>query len=212
MSRPLLITDCDEVLLHMVRHFGRWLDEAHQIDFTLGAGDWSDRMRRRDGAPLTTDEMWGKLGEFFPAEMARQTLVPHAREALAALAERADIVVLTNLEDQCREPRMAQLAAFGIEHRVECNQGGKGAPVAKLVAEHGHPVTVFVDDLAVHHESVARHAPGVHRLHMVSEPDLAAHIPPATHAHARIDDWRVAQAWIADRFAAGVPAEEEELA
>ena len=25
--RPLLISDCDEVLLHMVRHFGTWLDE-----------------------------------------------------------------------------------------------------------------------------------------------------------------------------------------
>ena len=28
MSRPLLITDCDEVLLHMVAHFDAWLDEA----------------------------------------------------------------------------------------------------------------------------------------------------------------------------------------
>ena len=35
MSRPLLITDCDEVLLHMVSHFADWLDEAHDIDFGL---------------------------------------------------------------------------------------------------------------------------------------------------------------------------------
>jgi hypothetical protein len=211
--RPLLITDCDEVLLHMVRHFGVWLDEAHAIEFRMGAGDWSDRMRRRAcGTPLSTEEMWAKLGEFFPAEMARQTLVPHAREALIAIAEVADIVVLTNLEDHCRQPRMAQLADFGIRHRVECNQGGKGAPVARLVAEHGHPITVFVDDLPVHHESVARHAPGVHRLHMVSEPALAPHMPPARHAHARIDDWTRATAWIQERFAAGVPAIQEELA
>jgi hypothetical protein len=205
--RPLLITDCDEVLLHMVRHFGTWLGEAHAIDFELGAGDWSDRMRRRDGGPpLTTEEMWEKLGGFFPAEMARQTLVPHAKEALTALSEVADIVVLTNLHDVCRTPRIEQLAAFGIRHRVECNQGGKGAPVRKLVAEYGPSVTVFVDDLPVHHESVARHAPEVHRLHMVSEPELAPHVPAAPYAHARIDDWRRAQAWIAERFAAGVPA------
>ena len=25
--KPLLISDCDEVLLHMVRHFGTWLGE-----------------------------------------------------------------------------------------------------------------------------------------------------------------------------------------
>ena len=28
MKRPLLITDCDEVLLHMVSHFRTWLGEA----------------------------------------------------------------------------------------------------------------------------------------------------------------------------------------
>jgi hypothetical protein len=205
--RPLLITDCDEVLLHMVRHFRTWLAGAHDIDFALGSGDFATAMTRRDGSPAPTrEEMWGMLGEFFPAEMARQTLVPHAAEALAALAEVADIVVLTNLQDECRQPRLDQLAAFGIRHRVECNQGGKGAPVARLVVEHGNPVTVFVDDLAVHHESVSRHAPQVHRLHMIAEPELAAAMPPAPHAHARIDDWREAERWIADRFAAGVSA------
>lgn len=206
MSRPLLITDCDEVLLHMVRHFGTWLGQEKEIDFAIAHDDWEQRMKRRNGAPIDRDEMWGLLGEFFPAEMDRQTLVPHAREALAALAEQADIVVLTNLSDECRQPRIEQLAAFGIRHRVQCNQGGKGEPVARLVAEHGNPVTVFVDDLPVHHDSVARHAPGVHRLHMVAEPDLAPSVPPAPAAHARIDDWREARAWIADRFAAGLPA------
>jgi hypothetical protein len=101
---------------------------------------------------------------------------------------------------------VAQLERFGIAHRVECNQGGKGAPVARLVAEHGAPVTVFVDDLPQHHESVARHAPDVWRLHMIAEPALAGGIPAAPHAHARIDDWRVAEDWIAARFEAGVPA------
>ena len=206
MSRPLLITDCDEVLLHMVRHFGSWLGEHKEIDFAIGHGDFEDRMKRRDGVPIGRDEMWELLGEFFPGEMDRQTLVPHAREALAALADVADIVVLTNLTDVCQRPRVEQLARFGIKHRVQCNQGGKGAPVAKLMAEHGNPVTVFVDDLAVHHDSVARHAPGVHRLHMVSEPELAPTVPPAPAAHARIDDWREAQGWIADRFDAGTPA------
>ncbi len=205
--RPLLISDCDEVLLHMVKHFGTWLGERHEIDFTVGHTDLASAMRRRDGgAAPGRDDMWRYLGQFFPHEMDRQTLVPHAREALAAIAEQADIVILTNLSDECRQPRIEQLARFGIAHRVECNSGGKGEPVARLVAEYGATVAVFVDDLAVHHDSVARHAPGVHRLHMISEPELAAVSPPAPAAHARIDDWREARAWIADRFAAGVPA------
>jgi len=212
MVRPLLITDCDEVLLHMVRHFRTWLDEAHAIDFDIGAGDFATSIRRRDGVALERDDMWALLGGFFPAEMARQTLVPHAAEALGRIAQVADIVVLTNLQDGCNQARVEQLAAFGIHHRVVTNQGGKGTPVAALVAEHGDPVTVFVDDLAVHHDSVARHAPGVHRLHMVSDETLAAAMPAAPAAHARIDDWRAAERWILDRFAAGVPAAATETA
>lgn len=204
--RPLLITDCDEVLLHMVRHFGTWLGEAHDIDFTPNGGDFATSMRRRDGSLLSRDEMWSYLDGFFPHEMERQTLVPHAREALTEIARTADIVVLTNLQDHCRDARIAQLETHGIAHRVECNQGGKGAPVARLIAEYAPSVTVFVDDLAVHHESVAKHAPQVHRLHLVSEPSLAPSVPRAPHAHARIDDWDDARAWIATRFAEGASA------
>ena len=204
--KGLLICDCDEVLLHMVRHFGVWLRETHDIDFAHESGDFSAMTRRGGGPKPTQDEMWELLHGFFPAEMGRQTLVPHAREALAALSQVADVVILTNLTDANREPRIAQLLGHDMPYRVETNQGGKGDPVARLVAEFGDPVTVFVDDLAVHHASVAKHAPGVFRLHMVSEPDLAPQVAPAPDAHVRIDDWQAAQAWIADRFTAGVPA------
>ncbi len=208
MTRPLLISDCDEVLLHMVRHFADWLGDVHEVDFTIGTWELAKSMKRRGSEePMTREEMFGYLGGFFPDEMHRQTLVPGAGEALAMLAERADIVILTNLEDHCRTHRIDQLAGHGIAHRVECNQGGKGAPVARLVAEYGDPVTVFVDDLPHHHESVAEHAPGVWRLHMVSEPQLAPGVPPSPHAHARIDDWATAREWIAARFDEGVPAE-----
>lgn len=205
--KSLVICDCDEVLLHMVRHFAAWLDEAHGVDFAHHSGRFEGAMTRRaTGELVQPAEMWRLLDQFFPAEMARQTLVPHAREALERLSRVADIVVLTNLGEHCQQARALQLAGHGIVTRVECNTGGKGSPVARLVAEHGNPVTVFVDDLPVHHESVARHAPQVHRLHMVSEPETAPNVPPAPHAHARIDDWRDAARWIEARFAQGLHA------
>ncbi|RYD62494.1 MAG: HAD family hydrolase, partial [Sphingomonadales bacterium] len=174
VSRPLLITDCDEVLLHMVSHFGTWLDEAHAIDFELQGGQFEGAMRRRaDGSVVARDEMWPLLGGFFDTEMHRQTLVPHARDALARVAEVADIVVLTNLGDKHHAGRVAQLDAVGIRHEVICNQGGKGTPVAAILAERRPTVALFVDDLAVHHASVKEHAPEVWRLHMVAEPAIA---------------------------------------
>jgi hypothetical protein len=52
MSRPLLISDCDEVLLHMIVPFRDWLDEAHHIHFDLVHGDWGEALRHMT-APLS---------------------------------------------------------------------------------------------------------------------------------------------------------------
>ena len=46
MKRPLVITDCDEVLLHMVRHFRDWLAAEHAID-VLGQGRRQEASVRR---------------------------------------------------------------------------------------------------------------------------------------------------------------------
>lgn len=200
-GRPLLITDCDEVLLHMVSHFGDWVREAHGIVFTPEGGDFSNALHDIHGAPVAREAVWQLLDGFFATEMDRQTLVPGASEALEQLSKAADIVVLTNLNHHFNAARATQLLGHGIAHRVVTNQGGKGDPVAALVAEFSPSVAVFVDDLAQHHASVARHAPAVFRLHMIAEPIIADQTPAAPHAHARIDDWPTAVAWIEARFA-----------
>lgn len=201
MSRPLLVTDCDEVLLHMVRHFGDWLGEAHDLDFAPVGGAFAEAVTRRPSGDIVPEhEVWPLLDGFFRTEMDRQTLVPGAADALARIGAVADIVILTNLQDWCHAGRVAQLARHGIAHRVVCNQGGKGRPVRRLLDELRPPAAAFVDDLPVHHASVAEHAPEVHRLHMVAEPAIAATVPPAPAAHARIDDWDTAAEWILARL------------
>ena len=203
MTRPLLITDCDEVLLHMISHFRDWLAEAHEVDFSLEAVGFRDAMREADGSPVREDRVWALLDLFFESEMHRQNIVPGAAAALQAIGAVADIVILTNIGDAYQANRVAQLEAFDIRHRVLCNRGGKGRPVLELIEEMRPAATLFIDDLAVHHESVARHAPEVWRLHMIAEPVLAAVTPPAPHAHARIDDWGAALPWIIERLDRG---------
>jgi hypothetical protein len=204
MNRPLLVTDCDEVLLHMLRHFADWVDEAHDLHFALDAPGFREAVRHKaTGEPVAEDRIWPLLGGFFDSEMHRQNVVPGAAEALSTIGREADIVILTNIGDEYEAGRVDQLERFDIRHRVLCNRGGKGRPLLELIEEMRPSVAVFVDDLAVHHESVARHAPEVWRLHMIAEPLVAAHMPPAPHAHARIDDWAAATPWILARFAQG---------
>lgn len=205
MTRALLITDCDEVLLHMVRHFGDWLRDAHAIDFAPAGGAFATALSR-NGTLVPEAEVWPLLDGFFRTEMDRQTPVPGAIEALARIADEAEVVILTNLQDWCHGGRVAQLARHGVRHRVQCNQGGKGPAVARIVAESGADVAVFVDDLAVHHQSVAEHAPAVWRLHLIAEPSIADTIAPAPAAHVRLDEWDRAGAWVLARFGEGMSA------
>lgn len=199
MKRPLLITDCDEVLLHMVGHFAEWLEAEHKVRFAFETGRFSDAMTSLDsGELLALDQAWILLDAFFRNEMHRQTLVPGAVEALGRIGEAAEIVILTNLGSEAHPWRVDQLASHGIRHDVICNSGGKGGPVKKLAKRRSS--AVFVDDLPMHHASVAKHAPKVWRLHMIAEPRVAPAVPASEHAHARIDDWPSATDWILDRL------------
>ena len=201
MKRPLLITDCDEVLLHMVSHFAEWLDAEHGVRFEMETGRFTDAMTVVEtGEPLALDQAWILLDAFFRSEMHRQTLVPGAVEALGRIGEVADIVILTNLGNEAHPWRVDQLARHGIRHDVICNSGGKGTPVKDIIKKKRPSRATFVDDLPMHHASVAKHAPEVWRLHMIAEPRVARAVPKAEHAHARIDDWPTAADWILERF------------
>jgi len=122
---------------------------------------------------------------------------------MAALAEHADVVVLTNLTDRHREMRFEQLASHGIHTRVFTNQGPKGPALKAIVDEYAPSRAVFIDDLAQHHASAVEVVPHLRRLHLCGEPMLAGRIAcahAAGHAHARIDAWDEALPWLIDEL------------
>ena len=204
MSRPLIISDCDEVLLYMVSHYRQWLTEEHGITFDMEGGSFLGAMSRAgSNEPVTMEEIWKYLNLFFDTEMSRQTPVTGAVEAVRELKDHADVVVLTNLKDFRQEARTRQLADHGIDLKVYTNQGPKG-PALKVILDEFRPSkAIFIDDLAQHHDSVSEIAPEVGRLHLCAEPNIAPYIDcahEAGHAHARIDDWKSALPWLLDRL------------
>lgn len=204
MTRPLIISDCDEVLLHMVVPFKEWLDEDKAIDFALDSADFTNALTHRgSGKIVAIEEIWELLGGFFDSEMHRQNPIEGAIESINALAAHADVVILTNLMDHRMEARKEQLAGFGLDARVYCNQGPKGPALSKIIEEHEPSMALFIDDLANHHQSVGEMLPDIWRLHMVGEPKLAPHIQAAAHAHDRIDQWHAAKPWIEDIITTG---------
>lgn len=209
MSRPLVVTDCDEVLLHMVVPFRAWLDDVHGIHFDFAQEGFVNALRLKAcGSLVEQGRVWELLTEFFDTEMDRQRPIAGALAALERLSAIADIAVLTNIGERAHLGRIEQLRKVGVEFPVHWNQGGKGRPLAALVAEYNPSVTVFIDDLPQHHASVETHASDVWRLHMVGEPEIAPYISDAPRAHARIDDWAAAEAWITQKLRGGISAQD----
>lgn len=212
MSRPLIVSDCDEVLLYMIAPFRDWLAEAHGVTFAMGDADFGRAMTyMANGEPVAGDDVWRLLNLFFDTEMPRQSPVPGVVDAITALREYADVVVLTNLKDFRQEARRRQLLEHGLDLRVFTNQGPKGPALKAILDEYRPSRAVFIDDIAQHHGSAAELVPHIHRLHLCAEPLIAPHIPcahRAGHAHARIDEWEHALPWLLDRLTTDNPNEE----
>ncbi len=191
-DRPLLICDCDEVLLHFALPFADYLAAEHDLELRFESFALAGNIRRRStGEKVEGLHLGSLLDGFFDTHMETQYPAAGAPEALAELAGMADILVLTNVRDMVRTRRGKELRRHGMPYPVHCNEGPKGPALAKLIEGRTGPV-VFVDDLPPHHGSVKAHAPHVHCLHMVADPALRALIPAAPDADARIDDWSAA--------------------
>ena len=200
MNRPLIISDCDEVLLYMVTPFKEWLAETQGVDFRMDGNDFGQALRWQDsGEVLEQEEIWRKLGQFFDTEMGRQSPIPGAIEGLNSLSDKADVVILTNLVDKRQQMRTEQLARHGLEAQVFTNQGPKGPALQAILDEYRPSKAIFIDDLAQHHRSARETIPDITTLHLCGEPGLAPHIDCAHrsgHANARIDTWDEALPWL----------------
>ena len=204
MSRPLVISDCDEVLLRMVAHFREWLEENEGVDFHLVGNNFATAMRwKHNGQPLEQRDIWRFLGLFFDNEMHRQDPIEGAVEGINRIAEQADVVILTNLIDERQEKRRQQLADVGIHARVFTNQGPKGPALKSIIEEYAPSKAIFIDDLAQHHRSVREEINSITTLHLCGEPSIAPHIDCAHasgHADARIDQWSAALPWLLEQL------------
>ena len=190
---PLVIVDVDEVLGLFMRGF-----EA----FIVRAG-YEMRIERfalfqsiyEPGSDQHLDIARGRVlfDEYFAGEVEHMELTPGAAAALAAFAEVASVIILTNAPPQGRDPRTRWLIRNGLDFPLVINSGPKGASVAAIAAKTSGTVA-FIDDLMPNLESVAEAAPHVSRFQLVADERLRPHAHSAPERHPRYDDWADLQA------------------
>jgi hypothetical protein len=200
-GRPLVIVDADEVVLRFVDGFDRHL---RQQGFFLDLSSYRlhGNVKRIDDDAAVLDVEVTALLEEFRSDLDWLEPVDGAREALAALGARAQVVVLSNITPSQAVPRARNLLALGIDLPLIANAGPKGAAVRHL-ANRVSAAVFFVDDIPAHLSSVAEVAPEVVRIHLVGDERLKPLLPPAKDAHLYAPDWQAARQFIEDRLGAG---------
>ena len=188
-ARPLIVSDCDGVLLHFIAPFVDYLREMHGLTLAMDSFALTGNVKRADGTAVEPQEFPPLLNGFFADWMHNQHPIVGAADSLGQLAKHCDVVVLTNIADHHAERRTLELARLGMPYRVIGNKGGKGPPMQKLLDEFQPSEAIFIDDLPPNHTSVKAHVPHVHRLHMVAEHEVRHLIPASPDAHARHDEW-----------------------
>jgi len=187
-TRPLLISDADEVLFAFMAGF-----EAYM----LGRGayfDWvSYRLngnirRQSDNLPLPVSEVRALLDDFFRDETRNLGPVAGAAPTLTMLGHRLQVVVLSNIPHDQHADRRHALARHGMDYPLVANQGSKGPAVQALAARVTAPV-IFIDDSPSHHREVAELAPHVQRIHFIGNVRLSDLLEQAEHSHYRAHTW-----------------------
>jgi hypothetical protein len=143
--------------------------------------------------PVPFDDCLRLIDRFFDDETLNQQALPGAVDALARLSGLAQVMVLTNVPRHARDLRRRNLTALGMDYPMVENAGGKGRALFWMAAHAGAPA-VFIDDSLKQHESAARRAPRVTRIHFVGASHLRRILPESPAAHHRVEDWAECEA------------------
>ncbi len=187
-NRPLVICDVDEVIVHFTRGFEDYLRERGMwLDVSSFALNGNVKMAKTD-EPVADKVVSGLIDQFFHDKTAELEAIEGAVTSLASLAQKASVVLLTNLPHHARDKRIANMVSLGVHHPVVTNSGPKGPAISHLAAQTSKPV-VFVDDSPNFILSARDHAPNVHLVHFLHDPRFARHHEPFDFASLTTGAW-----------------------
>ncbi|EAV43784.1 hypothetical protein SIAM614_11688 [Stappia aggregata IAM 12614] len=195
-SRPLIVCDVDEVILHLIAHLENYL-HARELAFLKYEYRLTGNIGRRDNRqPLSSDDVRRLLLEFFDEVSHSQDMVPGAGDALNALADDWDVILLTNLPGGHNKPaREKLLAGLGISFPLLTNSGPKGGAVAALSRGRPEPV-VFIDDSPTNHASVHATLPSAVQIQFIADARFLNATEKAGHIDLLSGDWQETAAFI----------------
>lgn len=188
-TRPLLVLDVDEVVVEFIRPFVGFLGsnglKFDTLSFRLH-GNISDVA---SGAIVEPERVTALLDGFFAAQADWQMAAEGAVETIAALAAKAEIVMLTAMPHKHRATRRAHLDALGFPYPLLTTEAAKGPAIRQLRGDYPRPVA-FVDDIPHNLVSVRNALADAHLFHVMAHAEMRKLLPPLPEGIVTAADWR----------------------
>ena len=188
-TRPLLVLDVDEVLLEFISPFVGFLgSNGLKFDTTSFRlhGNISDAAT---GNVVDNDRVTTLIDEFFAVQDDWQAAAEGAADAIASLAEQAEIVMLTAMPHRHRATRRAHLDALGFPYPLLTTERAKGPAIRQLRGEHPRAIA-FVDDIPHNLVSVRAAVADAHLFHLMAHSEMRKLLPPLPDGIVAAADWR----------------------
>ncbi len=191
ITRPLLVCDVDEVILHLVAPFEQLLDERGMELRKKMVKLNGNVFHKSDGREADQNDIWEVLNQLFEQQAERQTVVEGAVSILAELSNDIDIVLLTNLPHEYGDLRRSYLGEAGIPYPLVTNSGIKG-PAMRWLDQQNQFKTAFMDDTFHHLESVSEHTPETFLVHFMADDEFRNKTKSLDPPVLSTGDWREA--------------------
>lgn len=187
-TKPLVICDVDEVVVHFTRSFETFLAARNLWLEPTSLALAGNIRSTKDNNSVTPETVNQLIDEFF-AECTRNLLpIDGAVNALLEIGKSASVVMLTNLPHFAKTDRTENLKDLGITYPVITNSGPKGPAIKNLAARTTGPV-IFVDDSPGFIQSANDYAPHVKLVHFLQDERFAKHTPHFDFVSLRTHSW-----------------------
>ncbi|TKT76822.1 hypothetical protein [Aquamicrobium sp. LC103] len=190
-DRPLLVLDVDDVVLEFIGPFPRFLQsqgfELRLETFRIHGSVFDVAT----GKAVEREQVSALIDAFFLGQSEWQTLTEGAAEAMAGIARRAEIVMLTAMPHRHRDTRRAHLESLGLTYPLLTTEMAKGPAIKRLRGEIDRPVA-FVDDLPRNLVSAQESVPDSHLFHLMADNTLRDLLPPPPEGVTVVENWREA--------------------
>ena len=195
-ERPLLVLDVDDVLVHFVGPLLRYF-EGHGCRLQLQTFRlFGNVFDIETGAAVENDRVSALLDGFFGVQTDWQTPVEGAAQAVATIAGKAEVVLLTAMPHRHRDTRRGFLDRLGLTYPLLTTEMEKGPAIRRLRGLTGRAVA-FVDDMPHNLASARRAVEDAHLFHLTADNSLRALLPEPPADATVVMDWQEAGGHIA---------------